>query len=144
MSHLLYLDTSALIRLYSDEPHRDAVLTEQAASGGVVAHAITYVELRAGLAGRLRRKLMKSRDYRTAKAAFETDWPTFAHVEINPLLLTQAGDLAEAHALRAYDAVHLAAALGVLPLGLVFMTFDEQLREVAARVMPGAVWLPPA
>ncbi|MBB5234846.1 hypothetical protein [Deinococcus budaensis] len=44
--------------------------------------------------------------------------------------------------LRAYDAVHLAAAQAVSPLGVQFMTFDLKLRAVAEQVMPGQVWQP--
>lgn len=138
--HLLYLDTSAMIRLYSAEPGRAEVFAEQWAAGGVVAHSITYVELRAGLAGRLRRKLMRKGEHDRAVRAFETDWPSFAHVGVNEALLCSAGDLAATHGLKAYDAVHLAAALTLSPLGLRFMTFDQQLQRVADGVLPGQVW----
>lgn len=137
--HLLYLDTSAMIRLYSAEPGRTEVITEQQQADGIVAHEITYVEIRAGLAGRLRRKLMKKGEHARAVAAFELDWPTFAHVSVSPKLLTSAGDLAEKHGLRAYDSVHLAAALSVAPLGLRFMTFDQQLQWVAELELPERV-----
>lgn len=138
--HLLYLDTSAMMRLYSDEIGRDEVLRERDAAGGIVAHVITYVEMRAALKGRLSRKLMTPREYVTALNAFEADWPKFAHVGINDPLLKSAGALAEEHGLRGYDAVHLAAALKLAPLGLYFMTFDEKLQQVAEAVLPGQVW----
>lgn len=137
--YLLYLDTSALIRLYANEPGRNTVQAEQAAADGIVAHEITYVEFRAGMAGRLRRKVLRKGDYTRALAAFEADWPTFAHVGVSPKLLTSAGDLAEKHGLKAYDAVHLAAAISVAPLGLRFLTFDQQLQRYAELEMPGKV-----
>jgi uncharacterized protein len=138
--HLLYLDTSAMIRLYSDEPGRDEVLSQQAQAGGVVAHVITYVELRGGLAGRHNRQLLSRPDYTRAVTAFELDWPSFAHVGVNDLLLKTAGDLAADQGLKAYDAVHLAAAQTLAPLGLLFMTFDRKLQRVADDVLPGQVW----
>lgn len=136
---LLYLDTSALIRLYSAESGREQVLNEQERAGGVVAHQITYVELRAALAGRRRRKLLRKGEYERALAAFEADWPTFAHVGINEVLLGRAAALAEIHGLRAYDSVHLAAALSIAALGIRFVTFDRQLQSVAALELPDAV-----
>ncbi|WP_291425610.1 type II toxin-antitoxin system VapC family toxin [Deinococcus sp.] len=138
--HLLYLDTSAMMRLYTDEPKRDEVLTEQAAAGGVIAHSITYVEMRAALASRRARKLMSGAAYTQALRAFEGDWAAVANIAVNEDLLKQAGDLAERHQLRAYDAVHLAAAVKIAPLGIRFMTFDQKLQDVADAMLPGKVW----
>lgn len=129
-----------MMRLYSNEIGRDDVFRERDAAAGIVAHVITYVEMRAALKGRLGRKVMTRREYTTALNAFEVDWPKFAHVGINDQLLKSAGDFAEQHALRGYDAVHLAAAVQLSPLGLYFMTFDEKLQEVAETVLPGQVW----
>lgn len=138
--HLLYLDTSAMMRLYTNEPKRSDVLAEQAAAGGVIAHSITYVEMRAALAGRRARKLISKAAYTQALTAFESDWATMASIAVNDDLLRRAGDLAEQHRLRAYDAVHLAAAAKIAPLGLRFMTFDQKLQAVAEQVLPGMVW----
>ncbi|UQN10833.1 type II toxin-antitoxin system VapC family toxin (plasmid) [Deinococcus sp. QL22] len=129
-----------MIRLYSAEPGRDDVLAQRDAASGIVTHDITYVELRAGMAGRLARKLITRRAYGQALTSFEADWPTFAHVGVNDALVRSAGDLAEAHGLKAYDAVHLAAAVKIAPLGLRFMTFDNKLQTVARVALPGQVW----
>lgn len=138
--HLLYLDTSAMMRLYTNEPKRSDVLAEQATAGGTIAHSITYVEMRAALAGRRARKLMSGAAYARALTAFEGDWAAVANITVNEDLLKRAGDLAEEHQLRAYDAVHLAAAVKIAPLGLRFMTFDQKLQAVAEQVLPGQVW----
>jgi predicted nucleic acid-binding protein len=58
----------------------------------------------------------------------------FHHVEITPDLVTSAGDLAEEMALRAYDAVQLAAALSLDFVDLVFVTGDRQLAAAAQTV----------
>lgn len=138
--HLLYLDTSAMMRLYTSQPGRVAVLAEQAAAGGTIAHSITYVEMRAALAGRRGRKLMTGAAYTRALHAFETDWAAVANIAVNEDLLKRAGDLAAEHQLKAYDAVHLASAMKIAPLGLQFMTFDRKLQAVAEKVLPGQVW----
>ncbi|MDV6375072.1 type II toxin-antitoxin system VapC family toxin [Deinococcus arenicola] len=139
---LLYLDTSALLRLYTQEPEYGAVMNERQQSGGVICHDITYVEAVAAFAGRRARKLLTGQNYQAALGAFEADWPTFRHVSIDEQLLRDAAQLATTYTLRAYDAVHLAAAQAVAPLGLQFMTFDLKLRAVAEQVLSGQVWQP--
>lgn len=137
---LLYLDTSALIRLYTEEPHHEAVRDETQRASGVVCHTITMVEVTSALTGRRARRLISGRAYNIALAAFDADWATFRHVALDDELLQAASTLARTHALRAYDAVHLAAAQAVSPLGVQFMTFDVKLRVIAEQVLPGAVW----
>lgn len=137
---LLYLDTSALARLYTLEPDHEKVRVAQAAAEGDITHVITYVELHSALAGRRRRKAISERAYRGALQDIERDWPTIRHVAVDEELLQEAAQLAGAHSLRAYDAVHLAAARAVSPLGVQFMTFDLRLRTMAGEVMPGQVW----
>jgi predicted nucleic acid-binding protein len=44
-----------------------------------------------------------------------------------------AGDLAERHALRANDAIHLASALAARVSDLVFVSWDAELRHAAAK-----------
>jgi predicted nucleic acid-binding protein len=51
---------------------------------------------------------------------------------VDHALAQQAGSLAERHALRGYDAVHLASALLVDDPELLIVTWDRQL-AVAAR-----------
>lgn len=139
---MLYLDTSALARLYTLEPDHEEVRLEQAKATGDITHDITYVELHSALAGRRRRRLMTERAYQSALSDFSRDWPSIRHISIDDQLLQDAATLAQTHALRAYDAVHLAAAQAVAPLGITFMTFDTGLRAVAEQVLPGQVWTP--
>lgn len=139
---LLYLDTSALARLYTAEPGHERVRAEVEASPDLAVHLITYVELRAALASRLARKLIRRGDYRTALGELEADWDTFTRVTVNEALMRTAGDLAERHNLRAYDAVHLASARTLRPLGVRFMTFDAALLRAAEVELPGQVVRP--
>lgn len=139
---LLYLDTSALLRLYTREPDYGQVVTRKEQADGVVCHVITSVEMVSAFTGRRDRKLLSGQAYAAALEGFGTDWPTFQHVALDEELLQDAADLAQTHSLRAYDAVHLAAAQAISPLGVQFMTFDLRLRAVAEQVMPGQVWQP--
>lgn len=53
------------------------------------------------------------------------------HIEIDHSHVRVAGDLAEDHALRGYDAVHLATALSVSEDDLVLVTGDSDLVTAA-------------
>lgn len=136
---LLYLDTSALARLYTAEPGHERVRAEVEATPDLAAHLITYVEMRATLASRLARNLLRPREHGLALDAFETDWETFTHITVNEDLIQLAGDLAARYGLRAYDAVHLASARTLQPLGVKFMTFDQALARAAELELPGLV-----
>jgi len=100
------------------------------------------VELHSALAGRRQRKAISERAYQGALQDIERDWPTIGHITVDEQLLQEAAGLAGTYSLRAYDAVHLAAAHAVSPLGVQFMTFDLRLRAVAEQAMPGQVWQP--
>lgn len=128
--------------MYTLEPDHEQVRAAQAATDGDITHVITYVELHSALAGRRQRKAISERAYRNALQDIERDWPTFPHITVDEQLLQEAARLAGEHDLRAFDAVHLAAAQAVSPLGVQFMTFDLRLRAVAEQVMPGQVWQP--
>lgn len=134
---ILYLDTSAVVKLYVDEASSDQVRAAVAEARGCSSHWIAYAETRAALA----RKTAEPRysgqlaEWRTE---FERDWRNFRTVSVTPMLVRRAGDLAERFGLRGYDSVHLAAAEAVwreLP-GVEFrvVVFDEKL-TAAARAM---------
>jgi predicted nucleic acid-binding protein len=62
-------------------------------------------------------------------------------IALDDVLARAAGDLAERHALRGYDAVHLASALAIdVPDDLVIATWDADL--AAAAVAEGRMVVP--
>jgi hypothetical protein len=52
-------------------------------------------------------------------------------VDVSEGIVRHAGDLAERHDLRGYDAVHLASALAVVPAGEPLVTWDTALADAA-------------
>jgi hypothetical protein len=62
---------------------------------------------------------------------FDSKYDEFDLVEVDDLLVQHAGQLAEAHGLRGYDAVHLAAADRVRDADLVVVAGDEALLTAA-------------
>jgi predicted nucleic acid-binding protein len=132
---ILYLDTSALVKLYVEEPGSSEVRHAIAQAERVVTHGIAYVEARAAF----RRRAADATDadaLQRWRRDFEADWPKFDVVGAAQTLLHRAGELADLLSLRGYDAVHLAAAealhqrLGTSHL-LVFGAYDKRLALAA-------------
>jgi uncharacterized protein len=132
---MLYLDTSALVKLYVTERGSPVVRAWVASAPVLVTARITYAEARAAMAQAARLGLLSVSELRKTVTELDADWQTHAVVEIDEALVVRAGGLAEEHALRGYDAVQLAAALAARPLAseYQFASFDRELNAAAAR-----------
>ena len=134
---ILYLDTSALVKLYVDEPGRAVVMLAVERARLWATHLIAYTELRAALARMKRMRRIEAGDLKMIVDAFEGDWegmhiltPTETHVR-------RAGELAERYELHGYDSVHLAAAEALsqmAPMEVRFACFDQQLARAASQL----------
>lgn len=65
------------------------------------------------------------------RGELEDLWQDVACVEVTPDLATRAGQLAETHRLRGYDAVHLSSVLEVDAADTVLVTGDGGLARAA-------------
>jgi len=131
---ILYADTSALIRLYVAEEGTDSVQDAISLASVVAASRVAYVEARAALARAWRESRIGKEDLRHAVRGLNEDWERFLVLEVTSDLARRAGDLAEEHALRAYDALQLASALilkGAVGAEVSFLSFDEDLSYAA-------------
>lgn len=110
---ILYLDTSAFIKLYVSEPGSDVVADAVASASAICAHVITYAEMRAGFAKV--RRVLELRPARMQRLVdrFERDWENIERVHVHEPMVRRAGRLADQFGLRGYDSVHLAAAEAV-------------------------------
>ena len=106
----LYLDTSALVKLYVEEEGSAAVRQAVAGAESVATSIIAYVEARAAFARRRRERRLSPADYRRTLQELDVDWDRYLRVEITGDLIRRAAELTETQALRAYDALHLASA----------------------------------
>jgi predicted nucleic acid-binding protein len=135
---ILYLDTSAFIKLYMGEPGAEIVRPAVAKARMIYSHWITYPEMRSALA-RLHRMGRQTVDaHKEHKREFEADWKLVSAIMPDEHMLCRAGDLAERFSLRGYDSVHLAAAES-LHIGhgsdfLRFASFDHALNAAAQAV----------
>jgi uncharacterized protein len=128
---IAYFDTSAVVPLLVVEAGsaRAAVLWNGA--DRVVSARLVYPEGRAALAQAHRLGRLTARQLRAAVTEFDSRYEEFDLVEADDPLTRHAGRLAEAHGLRGYDAVHLAAAHRVSDIDLVLVAGDGALLSAA-------------
>ncbi|NWG72883.1 MAG: type II toxin-antitoxin system VapC family toxin [Parvularculaceae bacterium] len=142
---ILYFDTSALLKLYVDERDSDSVRKLYSQAGFVCTHLIAYVELLAGVAKGTSLGRLSAEQQVQLLAEIEAGWRQLEVVEIDELLARRAGHLALRHALRGFDAVHLAAAERVMaetPTTARFGFVGVDLRMRSAAQLLGMEVLP--
>jgi predicted nucleic acid-binding protein len=136
-----YLDTSALVKRYVDEVGSNwlrAMLTADPAPAVIVVH-LTIVEMTSALMRRMREGLLDLEEYTQLQNAFRADClHEYEMVTAVAEIIDVANRLLELYPLRAYDAVHLAAAVVVNRqlrasrlAPLIFVCADNQLNEAA-------------
>ncbi|MCY7402399.1 MAG: type II toxin-antitoxin system VapC family toxin [Nocardioides sp.] len=130
---MVYLDTSALVRLVFDEPGSElaAELWDRAES--VVSSELIYPEVGAAVAAAHRQGRIDGDTLRSAVDTIDALCSQLSILGLDHELAHTAGDLAETHGLRGYDAVHLATALGVDSDSLLVATWDRELARGAVE-----------
>ena len=132
---ILYLDASALVKLYVHETESDVVGASLLRAPFAATCRVAYVEVRAALARAAREKRIPGGNLRKVTGALDQDWESYVIVEVTEGLVREAGELAERHGLRGYDALHLASALTLVQEGdseVAFACYDTRL-DGAAR-----------
>jgi hypothetical protein len=119
-----------LLKLVLDEAGADVAGVAWDEVSRPVSSRLVYAEGRAALA--LARRLGRlTTGYRTAVGSFRSVYSALEAVDVSEDIVLRAGDLAERHELRGYDAVHLASALETLSAGTPLVTWDEDLSRAA-------------
>ena len=134
---ILYLDTSAYVRVYVREAGHDLTWNATQNASEIATHLITYVEMRATLARMQRMGRLIAEEAASIKATFEQDWDKTLKIFPAEAMIRRAGELAERFGLRGYDSVHLAAAESLQSQSvdnLRFASFDERLNQSAAEL----------
>ena len=140
---ILYLDASALVKLFVAEGRSREVQAVAQVAGICATSRIAYVECLAALARREREGAPAGR-VQEVRERFLTHWPEFMVVELGLGVLTRSGGYARQYGLGPCAAIHLASAVELretMP-DLVFACFDAALARAAAdlglRGMPEA------
>jgi predicted nucleic acid-binding protein len=132
---ILYLDTSALVKLYAEEQGSEQVRDGVRAADLIATSLMAYAETRAALARKGRSGEVSRPAMIRCRRDFERDWQRLNRLPIDELLVRKAGELAKQHALRALDALHLASADSLqtaLRDTVTFACFDSTLNRAAA------------
>lgn len=131
---IAYFDTSALVPLIIDKPATDLCNRIWNESTRVLSVRLLYPEARAALARAERMGRLTRRQLTAAVVELDLIINEVDHIEISADLAHAAGELAQAHGLRGYDAVHLAAAIATVDGDLVMVTGDVGLAAAAAAI----------
>jgi predicted nucleic acid-binding protein len=133
---ILYLDTSALVKLYVREAGSVRVRNWLKRAAAIATSVVAYAEARAAFARLYRGALTNPRRHRERVARLNMDWESYMRVELTPSVLRLAGETAETYELRGFDGIHLASALWLRDRAGVacsFVVFDQRLHDGAAR-----------
>lgn len=131
---ILYLDTSALVKLYALEPDSDLVKQAVARADQVATSVLAYVEARSAFARKRRMNEIDDTALKRTKRAFDRDWGRINRLPVDPATVRHAAELAEHHRLRDLDALHLATAdliRTAIRAPITFACFDVALNGAA-------------
>jgi predicted nucleic acid-binding protein len=136
---ILYLDTSAYLKLFFEETGSERVAQAVAEAWGCATHLLTYAEMRAGFARGRRMGRLTGEEAQGCAQQLDREWEQLASVvEPADTMIRRAGNLADSLDLRGYDSVHLAAAEAlaaqVAPAPFRFAAFDDALIRAAASL----------
>ncbi len=131
---IAFLDASALVKNYVDEPGRD-VVRQLLDRGGLAISRLTEIEVVSALMLRVRHGSLAAEGYPRALQALRADLAELEVVELLPDVTALAVNLLERHVLRAGDAVQLASCLALRERtggAMSFLAFDRRLNDAAA------------
>lgn len=132
---ILYLDTSALVKLFVLEAHSEAVRGAVAAGGIVATQLLAYAEACSAFA-RLAEARSDESLFERLHDELDAHWTEWEIVQVEERLVRRAGELCARYRLRGYDSVHLAAAERVRGISsgyadFRFGVFDASLSRAA-------------
>ena len=133
---IVYLDTSSLVKLYVEEDESSKVDALVRSSEFTATSLVAYAEARAAFARRFREKAFTPDEHDRIKEFFDKDWSSYLILSVTGNMIRLAGDLAEKHALRGFDSIHLASALTLrqeLSSPIIFSCFDDKLQKASKR-----------
>lgn len=142
-----FLDTSAVIKLYREEPDSDVVRAEVAPTDELLLSRLTLLEVRSAILGLVWQGRMRKRGARERIAAFDADVPNYVILPLSEPVLIRAAALIDSFTssnwLKPPDAIQVASAIEAhaeSPIDAL-VTTDHKQRIVAQA--NGLVVLPP-
>jgi uncharacterized protein len=132
---ILYLDTSALVKLFVGERGSDRMRRAVSTAKLTVTHAIAYVEACAAFA-RVAYIRQDEALFSRLRSELDVQWKAWEILSATEALIRRGADLAGRYRLRGYDSLHLAAAESTFEafraqLPFHFAVFDQALTGAA-------------
>jgi predicted nucleic acid-binding protein len=131
---ILYLDTSALVKRYFQEPFSDEISEKWESAAQIVTSSVAYAETMAAMYRKNREADLADKLMRELVDSFRRDWGSFIRVDVTDELIAYIDRVVEAHPVRGFDAIHLASAIVVhehIPEDFLFACFDDRLSRAA-------------
>lgn len=137
---LVYFDSSAFVKLLTEEPGSDLAAQLWDGCDAALASRLAYPEVRSALAAAGRNHELTKGELTSAEQMWDEYWAATRAVELTAAVGQHAGQLASARALRGAAAIHLASALAIADPDLVMAVWDRRLhagaRPAGLRVAP--------
>jgi uncharacterized protein len=124
---LVYFDASAFVKLVTSEPGSELAAALWDGCDAALSNRVAYPEVRAALAAAARNHDLTDSELDTAERDWDDYWAATRPVELTAAVEQHAGQLAQTHALRGADAVHLASALAIGDPELIIAVWDRRL-----------------
>lgn len=131
---IAYFDTSAIVPLLIDETGSPTAGDIWDRADRLVSVRLAHVETRAALSQAARLRRISPQHLSSSVRELKDLFNQIDVIDVDEDLISEAGDLTEDQGLRAYDAVHLAAALRVADLDLIVVAGDRALLAAADAV----------
>jgi len=131
---ILYLDTSALVKRYFEEPHSSEVAELWQAADDIATSSVAYAEALASFHRKSREAVLDAGILDAISYNLRSDWPTFIRIQVTDELNTYIDRALTTHPLRGFDAIHLASAMILHEKfleSLLFICFDKRLTQAA-------------
>jgi predicted nucleic acid-binding protein len=131
---ILYLDTSALVKRYFQEPGSAEVASAWTRSVEITISSVGYAEAVASINRKGRESHIPGDSLRWILKRLQKDWVSFVRIQVTDELNGWIDRVLASHALRGFDAIHLASALVIreaFPENLLFACFDKRLINAA-------------
>lgn len=138
-----YFDANVLVKLVLDE--RDSDVAGEVWNQADSRHAspLAFVEACAALAAAHRNHALDASRHQESQADVRAIRGQLGTVHLTDAIAGHAAELADRHALKGADAVHLASALALRDLDIVVATWDRRLHSAAQaeglRVAPATL-----
>jgi hypothetical protein len=141
---ILYLNTSALVKLYMEEPGSKAVRALLERAQVVSASRVAYMEMRAGLARKLCQGELREEEYRHILSDFEKDWKNYFVIEVSEGVAQWGGELVGKNILFGPSMPCILPQRFSLGSGYAQTSFSPPLMEGLTRQLKRKGWQCPA